>query len=90
MDVACLRPSLEARNGAPIAANCSFSNAQSRKLFALLEKLYKAGGYSHTFGALDPVQVTQMAPHLSTIYVSGWQCSSTASTTNEPGPDFAE
>jgi len=31
-----------------------------------------------------------MAPHLSSIYVSGWQCSSTASTTNEPGPDFAD
>jgi isocitrate lyase len=31
-----------------------------------------------------------MAPHLSSLYVSGWQCSSTASTTNEPGPDFAD
>jgi len=31
-----------------------------------------------------------MAPHLSSIYVSGWQCSSTASTTNEPGPDVAD
>ena len=31
-----------------------------------------------------------MAPHLSSVYVSGWQCSSTASTTNEPGPDFAD
>ena len=27
---------------------------------------------------------------LSSIYVSGWQCSSTASSTNEPGPDFAD
>ena len=56
----------------------------------LLRKLHSRGGYSHTFGALDPVQVIQMAPHLSTIYVSGWQCSSTASSTNEPGPDFAD
>lgn len=32
----------------------------------------------------------QMAPHLSSIYISGWQCSSTASSTNEPGPDFAD
>ena len=48
------------------------------------------GGYSHTFGALDPVQVIQMGPHLSSVYVSGWQCSSTASSTNEPGPDFAD
>ena len=31
-----------------------------------------------------------MAPHLSSIYISGWQCSSTASSTNEPGPDFAD
>ena len=31
-----------------------------------------------------------MAPHVSTIYVSGWQCSSTASTSNEPGPDLAD
>jgi isocitrate lyase len=90
MDVACLRPSLEARNGQAMAANCSFSSMQSDKLYALLKKLYPVGGYSHTFGALDPVQAISMAPHLSSVYVSGWQCSSTASTTNEPGPDFAD
>jgi isocitrate lyase len=62
------------------------------KLYTLLKSLHDnhRGGYSHTFGALDPVQVIQMAPHLTSIYVSGWQCSSTASTTNEPGPDFAD
>lgn len=38
----------------------------------------------------DPVQVVQMAPHLSSVYVSGWQCSSTASTSNVPGPDVAD
>ncbi len=27
---------------------------------------------------------------LATVYVSGWQCSSTASSTNEPGPDLAD
>jgi isocitrate lyase len=90
MDVACLRPSLEARQGRQSAPNTSFSNGQSEKLYDLLTKLYKVGGYSHTFGALDPVQAVQMAPHLSTVYVSGWQCSSTASTTNEPGPNFAD
>lgn len=43
-----------------------------------------------TFSAsLDPVQVTQMAKYLETVYVSGWQSSSTASSTNEPGPDLA-
>jgi isocitrate lyase len=31
-----------------------------------------------------------MAPYVSTIYVSGWQSSSTASTSNEPGPDLAD
>lgn len=89
-DVACLRPSLDARGGAQQAPNVSFSSGQSEKLYSLLNNLYAVGGYSHTFGALDPVQVTQMAPHLSSIYISGWQCSSTASTTNEPGPDFAD
>jgi len=39
---------------------------------------------------LDPVQVVEMAPYLSTVYVSGWQSSSTASTSNEPGPDVAD
>jgi isocitrate lyase len=31
-----------------------------------------------------------MAKYLDTIYVSGWQSSSTASTTDEPGPDLAD
>merc|ERR1711988_1768832 len=48
------------------------------------------GTCSHTFGALDPVQVTQMAKYLTSVYVSGWQSSSTASTSNEPGPDVAD
>ena len=45
---------------------------------------------SFTYGCLDPVMVTQMAKYLDTVYVSGWQCSSTASTTDEPGPDLAD
>jgi len=92
MDVAALRPSPEAKSTSKqhMSTKCSYSNASSNKLHSLLRSLHSKGGYSHTFGALDPVQVTQMAPHLSSIYVSGWQCSSTASTTNEPGPDFAD
>lgn len=90
MDVACLRNSSSARNGELVFPTARFSNQQSLKLHKLLTDLYARGGYSHTFGALDPVQVTQMAPHLATIYISGWQCSSTASTTNEPGPDVAD
>ena len=66
------------------------ANLQAKKLYSLLKKANARGGYSHTYGALDPVQVIQMAPHLTSIYISGWQCSSTASTTNEPGPDFAD
>ena len=34
--------------------------------------------------------VTQMAKYLDTVYVSGWQSSSTASSTDEPGPDLAD
>jgi len=46
---------------------------------------------SHTFGALDPIQVEMMADAgLTSVYVSGWQSSSTASTSNEPGPDLAD
>jgi isocitrate lyase len=62
----------------------------SKKLYAMLKEAQTAGSFLPTFGALDPVQITQMAKHLKTIYVSGWQCSSTASTSNDPGPDFAD
>jgi len=60
------------------------------KLRDLLNRLAKEKKYSHTYGCLDPVQVIQMSKYLSTIYVSGWQSSSSASTTNEPGPDLAD
>jgi isocitrate lyase len=62
----------------------------SEKLYGMLRKHFAEGTCSHTFGALDPVQVEQMAKHLTTVYVSGWQSSSTASTSNEPGPDVAD
>lgn len=83
MDVAVLRPSEEARpSGQHLAPKAAYSNQSSLKLYSLLRSLHEKGGYSHTFGALDPIQVIQMAAHLSSIYVSGWQCSSTASSTN--------
>lgn len=67
------------------------SNVMSKKAWNLFKAAQdEKGGYSHTFGALDPVQVVEMAPYLTTVYVSGWQCSSTASTSHEPGPDFAD
>jgi isocitrate lyase len=62
----------------------------SDKLYKMLRKHQADGTVSHTFGALDPVQVEQMAKYLTTVYVSGWQSSSTASTSNEPGPDVAD
>lgn len=63
---------------------------QAKKMFALLEEHEKNKTASFTFGALDPVQVSQMAKYVDSIYVSGWQCSSTASTSNEPSPDLAD
>lgn len=62
----------------------------STKLYALLRQFLAEKKFSHTFGCLDTVQVVQMAKYLTSIYVSGWQSSSTASTTNEPGPDLAD
>ncbi|KAK9457298.1 isocitrate lyase [Dipodascopsis uninucleata] len=66
------------------------SNTMSKKLFKLLEEHDKNKTVAFTFGALDPIHVTQMAKYLDTIYVSGWQSSSTASTSNEPSPDLAD
>jgi len=65
------------------------SDLQAQKLWNLLEQHAANKTVSHTYGALDPVQITQMAKYLETVYVSGWQSSSTASSTNEPGPDLA-
>ncbi|KAF8635953.1 hypothetical protein AX15_000119 [Amanita polypyramis BW_CC] len=66
------------------------SDTQGKKLWNLLSEHARQRTPSHTYGALDPVQVTQMAKYLETVYVSGWQSSSTASSTNEPGPDLAD
>eukprot|EP00403_Amphidinium_massartii_P025904 CAMPEP_0178398072 /NCGR_PEP_ID=MMETSP0689_2-20121128/14586_1 /TAXON_ID=160604 /ORGANISM="Amphidinium massartii, Strain CS-259" /LENGTH=552 /DNA_ID=CAMNT_0020018827 /DNA_START=130 /DNA_END=1788 /DNA_ORIENTATION=- len=62
----------------------------SDKLYKMLREFQAQGTCSHTFGALDTVQVVQMAKYLKTVYVSGWQSSSTASTSNEPGPDVGD
>lgn len=66
------------------------SNQQSKKVWGILEERFKNKEASFTFGCLDPVMVTQMAKYLDTVYVSGWQCSSTASASDEPGPDLAD
>lgn len=58
------------------------SNKQAKKLWAILKERMNSKTASFTFGALDPIQVIQMAKYLDTIYVSGWQSSSTASSSN--------
>ncbi|XP_052484328.1 isocitrate lyase [Gossypium raimondii] len=80
-DVVALRGNLKQSYG---------SNEMAKKLWRTLKTHQANGTASRTFGALDPVQVTMMAKHLDSIYVSGWQCSSTHTTTNEPGPDLAD
>ncbi|KAK6951102.1 isocitrate lyase 1 [Daldinia eschscholtzii] len=66
------------------------SNAQSKKLWKILEGRFKNRDASYTYGCLEPTMVTQMAKYLDTVYVSGWQSSSTASSSDEPGPDLAD
>ncbi|KAG9535894.1 isocitrate lyase and phosphorylmutase, partial [Aureobasidium melanogenum] len=65
-------------------------NVLSKKLWGIVEKRFAEKDASFTYGCLDPVMVTQMAKYLDTVYVSGWQSSSTASSTDEPGPDLAD
>ena len=80
-DVVTLRPTIKQTYPA---------DEMAAKMWDTLVLCRETGNHSRTFGALDPVQATTMAPLLSSIYVSGWQSSSTASTSNEPGPDFAD
>jgi isocitrate lyase len=62
----------------------------SDKLFALFSRASKKGKPVHTMGAIDPVQVTQMARYQEVVYVSGWAASSTLTTANnEVGPDLS-
>lgn len=59
------------------------------KLWRLFDLRAKEGKPVHTMGAVDPVQMTQMAPHQEVVYISGWACSSLLTTgNNEVGPDF--
>lgn len=59
------------------------------KLFRIFEHASENGLPVHTMGAIDPVQMTQMARHQQVVYVSGWAASSLLTTgSNEVGPDF--
>ena len=59
------------------------------KLFRTFERASANGLPVHTMGAIDPVQMTQMARQQQVVYVSGWAASSLLTTgSNEVGPDF--
>ncbi|KAH7911603.1 isocitrate lyase and phosphorylmutase [Hygrophoropsis aurantiaca] len=63
----------------------------ANKLFALLTEAAAAGRPVHTMGAIDPIQMTQMARWQEIVYVSGWAASSVLTTgNNEVGPDFGD
>lgn len=65
------------------------SNISAKKLWAALERAAKEGRPLNTMGAIDPIQMTQMAEHLEVLYVSGWASSSVLTTgNNEVGPDL--
>ena len=67
------------------------SNVSAKKLFALLSRAADKGLPLPTMGAIDPIQMTQMAPHLEVLYVSGWAASSVLTTgNNEVGPDLGD
>ncbi|KAI0803842.1 isocitrate lyase [Xylaria sp. FL0064] len=66
------------------------SSVMARKLFNLIKEREAAGEPIHTMGAIDPVQMTQQAPHQEALYISGWACSSVLTTTNEVSPDFGD
>lgn len=64
---------VEKRGTLPVVYPCDH---QARKLWDLLGKYAAANKPVLTMGAIDPVQMTQQAPHQEVLYVSGWACSS--------------
>ncbi|EMD42309.1 hypothetical protein CERSUDRAFT_79893 [Gelatoporia subvermispora B] len=67
------------------------SSLLADKLFRLFQQASAEGRPVHTLGAIDPVQMTQMARHQEVVYVSGWACSSVLTTgMNEVGPDLGD
>ncbi|KAK4224357.1 putative mitochondrial isocitrate lyase [Podospora fimiseda] len=66
------------------------SSVMARKLWNLVQERAAAGMPIHTLGAIDPIQMTQQAPHQEVLYISGWACSSLLTTTNEVSPDFGD
>jgi isocitrate lyase len=66
------------------------SSVMARKLWNLVREREAEGQPIHTLGAIDPIQMTQQAPHQEVLYISGWACSSLLTTTNEVSPDFGD
>ncbi|KAI5285260.1 hypothetical protein KEM54_000712, partial [Ascosphaera aggregata] len=66
------------------------SSLMARKLWRLLEDRAAEQKPVHTLGAIDPVQMTQQALNQEVLYVSGWACSSTLTSTNEVSADFGD
>lgn len=66
------------------------SSITARKLWNLIQERGSQGQPIHVMGSIDPVQMTQQAPHQEIVYVSGWTCSSLLTTTNEVSPDFGD
>ncbi|KAK2592672.1 mitochondrial 2-methylisocitrate lyase [Conoideocrella luteorostrata] len=66
------------------------SSVMASKLFNLIQERQSKGEPIHTMGAVDPIQMTQQAPHQEVLYISGWACSSLLTTTNEVSPDFGD
>jgi len=64
---------VEKRGTLPVVYPCDH---QAKKLWELLGKYAAEQKPLLTMGAIDPVQMTQMAPHQEVLYVSGWACSS--------------
>jgi isocitrate lyase len=65
------------------------SSLLADKLYSLFERASAEGNPIHTMGAIDPVQMSQMAKHQEVVYVSGWAASSVLTTgNNEVGPDL--
>jgi len=67
------RDVVEKRGSLPVVYPCDH---QATKLWELLKKYAAEQKPLLTMGAIDPVQMTQMAPNQEILYVSGWACSS--------------
>ena len=63
------------------------SHYLAKKLYWTLRNNFNKRETSNTFGAMDGVQAMTMSRYLTSVYVSGWQCSVTV---DDPGPDLAD